>query len=855
MSQKEIEKSNLKRMRKIKNEFPSLALKLNDFEIAEVIGKGGFGQVRISTYKKDNKKYAIKEIFENRLTGNQFKRFLGEIKTMASCNNQFLLELTGFTYEPPYSIITPYIPNGSLWDYMFGKYKGKLTNLDYNRIAIGIASGMAHIHSLGIIHRDLKGGNILIDENNLPKICDFGIARFGEDENIGMTKGIGTPIYMAPELVSSTSYTTKVDVYSFAMILYEMSERKPPFKKMDLTELRNKVILNGERPIFTKNTPHRLQKLISSCWIADPDQRPSFIEIYNSLIKSKALFKDVDKEDINTFNKFINSYRPKPVPAEINKKPLKPVQIVPEIPKQINEEISNSFISNPYNNQQITFNFPNQSNFVSSFTSNYFSPPSPIPQPKTENTDPASIILSNYNDPNFEKYIKGYSKTLEPKYFQLFSNSVLKNFEYQCPSNIVLLIVDSLNSMMKRDNNFIPLIANSKYFSLLPFYYEECLDLIVDSYSFLFLNFPESLKNPLINNRITELLEKRTEKILILYSYLFSNPLNISQEMITILFNCYQLIRDHPASCLLLRIINYLASLSDQYKTWIISISKPIFFSYINSLIPETIIDSYKCILHYCSNYDEIDFSILFKHLKVKIYSKYVISLLVRINFYHLNLEILPNLFILSREFSITWYYIFNLASTFLIQFPFNNDFIINEIKIQPNYIFKLFLILFSFQENRNKFLKFDSYYLLLNDLILLKNQFFLKNIHSIIHRQNFTDESVLKLSNSNFLINYINYVFEQNSIELFNACIVILYDISPIIYLPEYKLFYPKALELFNHQQLFDRSLSLISLFSTYKEISNLISSDNNIINYIQSLLNYPQYQYYAQTILNNLK
>jgi serine/threonine protein kinase len=152
--------------------------------------------------------------------------------TLALCGGQYLVPFVGFTVHPPYFIITEFMANGSL-DHHIRRPKAAnapfvcpLTPTQRTKIAIVIAHGVRRLHEPGIMHRDLKPGNILLDDNLESRVCDFGISRFKGKGDTEMTRKIGTPSFMAPEQDLEQTYDNKVDVYAYSLILYEMSEFK-----------------------------------------------------------------------------------------------------------------------------------------------------------------------------------------------------------------------------------------------------------------------------------------------------------------------------------------------------------------------------------------------------------------------------------------------------------------------------------------------------------------------------------------------------------------------------------------------------------------------------------------------------
>jgi hypothetical protein len=143
-----------------------------------------------------------------------------------------------------------------------------------------IASGMAWLHHIQVVHLDLKPTNILYDANGRMKVADFGLARFkSEDGYIPGACG-GTPLYSAPEVLMKEDFTDKADVYSFALIFSFILSGVEPYAGFTAwDDFFAAVVTQGHRPVLPPATPRRIRRLIESCWAFDPDVRPSFIEI------------------------------------------------------------------------------------------------------------------------------------------------------------------------------------------------------------------------------------------------------------------------------------------------------------------------------------------------------------------------------------------------------------------------------------------------------------------------------------------------------------------------------------------------------------------------------------------------
>jgi len=148
---------------------------------------------------------------------------------------------------------------------------------------------MEYLHQYGVIHRDLKCDNILLNSKDVAKVADLGLAREVEiDVDRGMTVMAGTPKWEAPEVLVSKkgrrNYTTSADVYSYGMVLFEMISGDDPFREIhDIFELKKTVVNKQKRPKIPKGTNKDLSNLTKSCWKHEADKRPSFTEVKTEL--------------------------------------------------------------------------------------------------------------------------------------------------------------------------------------------------------------------------------------------------------------------------------------------------------------------------------------------------------------------------------------------------------------------------------------------------------------------------------------------------------------------------------------------------------------------------------------------
>ena len=269
-------------------------INFSDLKFSQIIGNGAFGEVSDGIYIPTNQRVAIKKLHIVPNDKRSKELFYREVECLAKVSHRFLLPFIGFTPTSPFCIVTKFIPNGTLYNALHREDENlrlQLSGTDLTAIAYGIADGMRYLHEKEILHRDLKSQNIMLDEEMMPIICDFGSSRRAEQEKTMSTTSAGTSNYMAPEFIAGGHYNKEVDVYSFGMILWEMLSKKIPFSNLEPAQVIYTVVILKNRPFLGSDVPTPLKNLIERCWAHEPDERPTFQEIYELFLSGSVEFQ------------------------------------------------------------------------------------------------------------------------------------------------------------------------------------------------------------------------------------------------------------------------------------------------------------------------------------------------------------------------------------------------------------------------------------------------------------------------------------------------------------------------------------------------------------------------------------
>jgi len=246
------------------------------YQIIEELGKGGMGKVYKATDTEIDTKIAIKlikpEIASHKKTIERFRNELRVARDISHPNVCRMYDLN--KEEGSYYITMEYVSGEDLKSFIHRS--GQLTKGTAIKIAKQICDGLSEAHKLGIVHRDLKSNNIMIDRDGDVRIMDFGIARSLSEKGItGAGVMIGTPEYMSPEQVEGKSVDQRSDIYSLGIILYEMVTGRLTFEGDTAFTIgmkhKSEIPINPQE--FNEQIPDELSDVILTCLRKNKDTR------------------------------------------------------------------------------------------------------------------------------------------------------------------------------------------------------------------------------------------------------------------------------------------------------------------------------------------------------------------------------------------------------------------------------------------------------------------------------------------------------------------------------------------------------------------------------------------------------
>lgn len=252
----------------------------SQLKVENKVASGSYGDLYRGTYC--SQEVAIKVLKPERVSAEMLREFSQEVYIMRKVRHKNVVQLIGAcTRSPNLCIVTEFMAKGSLYNFLH-KQKGVFKLPSLIKVAIDVSKGMNYLHQNNIIHRDLKTANLLMDENEVVKVADFGVARVQTQSGV-MTAETGTYRWMAPEVIEHKPYDYKADVFSFGIVMWELLTGELPYSYLTPLQAAVGVVQKGLRPTIPKHTYPKLAELLERCWQRDPTQRPNFSQIIDIL--------------------------------------------------------------------------------------------------------------------------------------------------------------------------------------------------------------------------------------------------------------------------------------------------------------------------------------------------------------------------------------------------------------------------------------------------------------------------------------------------------------------------------------------------------------------------------------------
>ena len=273
------------------------------YEIERLLGQGGMGSVYLATDQLLTREVAIKLMKPDVVRRQNPVRFYHEARLLAKMNHPNIVTLynCGWYHEQAY-LVMEYV-SGTLLSSLVNSdnKKNTLTIIEALQILSKVCGAVKYAHEHGVIHRDIKPGNVIVGDD--VKLMDFGIAKMRENDPLPsiLSMAEGTPLYVAPEQATGGDADERSDIYSLGVMMYELLTGHTPFSATgDLSMVSQHIYVTPVAPHLRNSIiPEKVSRLIMKMLAKDPDSRPDSMDEVLKIFDS-ALMKVIPDQKINT---------------------------------------------------------------------------------------------------------------------------------------------------------------------------------------------------------------------------------------------------------------------------------------------------------------------------------------------------------------------------------------------------------------------------------------------------------------------------------------------------------------------------------------------------------------------------
>jgi len=259
------------------------------YQMGDMIGEGAAGTVQIATDKRTGHNVAIKKM---KVTSDNKSSLSVELYIMSTSRHpNIIIYYDCFLVGTYLFVVMELADEGSLTDLLNLYPSLQMNEFHMAYCCREILKGLHYIHSINRIHRDIKSDNILLKINGQIKLGDFGYSAQLTTSGCTRTTVVGTPYWMAPEVIHGQEYDHKIDIWSLGILLMETTSGSPPY--MDLPPLRALfMICTKGIPPLEGNWSFEVKQFLSMCLDTDPDKRPPAIQLLKHVFISKACTRE-----------------------------------------------------------------------------------------------------------------------------------------------------------------------------------------------------------------------------------------------------------------------------------------------------------------------------------------------------------------------------------------------------------------------------------------------------------------------------------------------------------------------------------------------------------------------------------